>query len=82
MPFDELAEFRDLIGELPSTMTEFTKSPTNAHSLNTDEGDVDSLFCKALDGIPIFAGAEIGDLLEQLVRSWFEDALQCRPPCS
>jgi hypothetical protein len=82
MPFDELAEFRDLIGELPSTMTEFRKSTKTALSPNTGECDVNTQFSRALGGINVFGGTEIADLLEQLVRRRFEDALQCRFPRS
>jgi hypothetical protein len=74
MPFDELAGFRDLVGELPSTTTEFTTL-----SLNIDDGDIDALFVKALDG-NIFGETGITDLLVQLVRRWFGDALQCCSP--
>jgi hypothetical protein len=78
MPIDELAEFRDLIGELPSTMTESTASPKNVLPLNTDDGDVDTLAVQALDGINIFGETEITALLVELVRRRLEDVLQCR----
>jgi hypothetical protein len=77
MPFDELAEFRDLIGELPSTTTEFTKSPENAFA-PTDECDVNAFFFQALANINIFAENELSGFLDSLIRRRFEDVFQCR----
>jgi hypothetical protein len=63
-------ELQALVGG--SSMTEFRKSTEIALSPNIDKCDLNILFVRALDGIPIFAGAEIGDLLEQLVRRRFD----------